>query len=910
MAGLGIYKLDGGGRYPAYCFPIRSKLHPRNEGAGHWLVAHRTALEEGVSKRRNISDVDMKHEKGQPVKKCKTLDEQLLVMLEGLEKFDNVSNMNASDNHLTLEPFGKFSALMELDLSLNCLQNLEFSVEHFQKLKVLDLSFNNITGGSILNLGLLPCLKVLHLSGNHLHMLPLNMAGPHNSPGENTEQDARLYESLEVLMLDDNRLTSPGVFLALANLKRLRYLNLQGNDISGVPFLGQTATGQDEKTGNQPQSNRVIPKPKEYKTGEYHSDSGHFKDLSWRCTPDPGRPFPDLHHLNLANNEASQSFKMASILDSGKNTRLNNSKKARNEEEEVAGREEFDFKSGDISFERNLNAEPFFVTEINDLDHSQLQEPVEPNMKMKTCPKKLIGYELLLDTPDCEIPEISGIQDAVKILDHMVKNLLVGRVTKANLDLPQKPYIERQQKTGRCLPPLVPKKSKGEKVDDLLNHIKKMKTISKRPLGNVLEGGKDVGKREYKEAMSLLKDLKMQYNKARVKRVEEASEIDRENVCSGIFCTFKEKTYRPGDSWHPYLEPFGFMYCMRCSCRESGHVKCNSIKCPALRCENPVSMPQQCCPRCADEQRTPAGLRAPVKTCRYNGTIYQSGETFGNHELFPSRQSNQCVLCSCSNGNIFCALKTCPPITSHCSSPVLGPETCCMVCKGDNIIRHSVHQCAARAQVRGRSVRATPPTLRESPKGLNLQTLHLKGAAETTVKILLQRKHQRACVYSGKTYSHGDAWHPALGRILECILCTCRDGYQECKRITCPNHFPCQHPVKTEGKCCKICPELKAETNQTGCHLPPLTNSVLVYKVEPSLPSQSDNKVRMIAIERHGETQVEVQVWKTVEDTWRKFKEDEENKQRALRKMGSCEDGIRKVVKYLNPEQLDSLCSS
>lgn len=31
---------------------------------------------------------------------------------------------------------------------------------------------------------------------------------------------------------------------------------------------------------------------------------------------------------------------------------------------------------------------------------------------------------------------------------------------------------------------------------------------------------------------------------------------------------------------------------------QTGHVKCNTIKCPALPCENPVAEPQQCCPRC------------------------------------------------------------------------------------------------------------------------------------------------------------------------------------------------------------------------------------------------------------------------------------------------------------------------
>lgn len=48
----------------------------------------------------------------------------------------------------------------------------------FHLFQVLDLSFNSITGESILNLGLLPHLKILHLTGNQLQMLPPNMGGP------------------------------------------------------------------------------------------------------------------------------------------------------------------------------------------------------------------------------------------------------------------------------------------------------------------------------------------------------------------------------------------------------------------------------------------------------------------------------------------------------------------------------------------------------------------------------------------------------------------------------------------------------------------------------------------------------------------------------------------------------------
>lgn len=59
---------------------------------------------------------------------------------------------------------------------------------------------------------------------------------------------------------------------------------------------------------------------------------------------------------------------------------------------------------------------------------------------------------------------------------------------------------------------------------------------------------------------------------------------------NGLVCTFKDKTYNPGDSWHPYLEPFGLMFCMRCVCTEvppnictfysSAHLKEHCTKLP------------------------------------------------------------------------------------------------------------------------------------------------------------------------------------------------------------------------------------------------------------------------------------------------------------------------------------------
>ena len=43
---------------------------------------------------------------------------------------------------------------------------------------MLDLSYNNLAPDDLLVLGLLPSLRVLHLTGNGLHALPAEMSRP------------------------------------------------------------------------------------------------------------------------------------------------------------------------------------------------------------------------------------------------------------------------------------------------------------------------------------------------------------------------------------------------------------------------------------------------------------------------------------------------------------------------------------------------------------------------------------------------------------------------------------------------------------------------------------------------------------------------------------------------------------
>lgn len=47
---------------------------------------------------------------------------------------------------------------------------------------------------------------------------------------------------------------------------------------------------------------------------------------------------------------------------------------------------------------------------------------------------------------------------------------------------------------------------------------------------NVLKGGNDICKREYEEALTLLKDMKRKYRMAHLKRMEQAAQIETEDI--------------------------------------------------------------------------------------------------------------------------------------------------------------------------------------------------------------------------------------------------------------------------------------------------------------------------------------------------------------------------------------------
>ncbi|XP_049448063.1 X-ray radiation resistance-associated protein 1 isoform X1 [Epinephelus fuscoguttatus] len=337
MTAAASYKFDHGHSNPTKCFPTRTFLRRRKEGAGHWLVAYRKAEKQ---KHRNVhrriketcKEYDSNRGAGSP--QGNTLDRPFLLQLhcvdkpyelcaidiseqklnsvkhEELKVFDNVAYIDASINSLSLGSFSSFVSLRELSLSLSGISNMTFQASDFPHLKVLDLSYNSLSTDDIISIGQLPHLKVLHLTGNQLHHLPPDLGSSnHDTTQLPPKEEDTQFKALEVLMLDDNRLTS-GVFNSLANLRRLRFLNLQGNRISEIPYLQLTGCSKPWQTSIEEHAREeglahTEPNPdtgENFKTISQMAYKKNCDDL----LKGSNFPLPELQFLNLADNKIAK----------------------------------------------------------------------------------------------------------------------------------------------------------------------------------------------------------------------------------------------------------------------------------------------------------------------------------------------------------------------------------------------------------------------------------------------------------------------------------------------------------------------------------------------------------------------------------------------------------------------------
>ncbi|XP_055212780.2 X-ray radiation resistance-associated protein 1 isoform X17 [Gorilla gorilla gorilla] len=224
MAFSGIYKLDDGKPYLNNCFPARNLLRVPEEGQGHWLVVQKGNLKKkpkglvgAQAERREslkVTSFEFKGKKGsrrenQVDLPGRILDQAFLLKHHCVRKPSDLCTINVS--------------------------GLKFS-------KFLDLSFNSLTVEAICDLGILPHLRVLLLTGNGLTSLPPNLAVAEQEASVTSLTSKRYilrFPALETLMLDDNRLSNPSCFASLAGLRRLKKLSLDENRIIRIPYLQQ-----------------------------------------------------------------------------------------------------------------------------------------------------------------------------------------------------------------------------------------------------------------------------------------------------------------------------------------------------------------------------------------------------------------------------------------------------------------------------------------------------------------------------------------------------------------------------------------------------------------------------------------------------------------------------------------------
>uniref|UniRef100_A0A4W2CF56 X-ray radiation resistance-associated protein 1 n=1 Tax=Bos indicus x Bos taurus TaxID=30522 RepID=A0A4W2CF56_BOBOX len=272
MASAELYKLDDGKPHLSNCFPAKNLLRTPEEGRGHWLVARKGGLKK---KPKNVAETTAEGQEGQKVsfevegKKGSRQENQVdtpghmldlafllkhhcvkdpsdLCSINAKEKdfkhFNSVIYINASENLLPLEAFHTFPVLKELELAFNGIKTVYVKYGDFKSLEFLDLSFNSLTAEAICDLGILPHLRVLLLTGNGLTSLPPSLAVAEQEASVTSLTTKRYilrFPALETLMLDDNKLSNPNCFVSLAGLKRLKKLSLDQNRIFRIPYLQQ-----------------------------------------------------------------------------------------------------------------------------------------------------------------------------------------------------------------------------------------------------------------------------------------------------------------------------------------------------------------------------------------------------------------------------------------------------------------------------------------------------------------------------------------------------------------------------------------------------------------------------------------------------------------------------------------------
>lgn len=274
--------------------------------------------------------------------------------------------------------------------------------------------------------------------------------------------------------------------------------------------------------------------------------------------------------------------------------------------------------------------------------------------------------------------------------------------------------------------------------------------------------------------------------------------------------TLSGSIYSDGESWHDG--------CRECFCHD-GREMCALITCPVPACEQPVLMPNFCCPVCVGSLPNLIPPSEPkLQVCHsLEGHFYVEGETWS---------VDDCTRCVCHNGHVLCSTQECPPLP--CASPVRGSGQCCGTCPEDETESSG-------------PVGLTPCVLPENqfvPSGTSWKdddctscqcnngdiTCYHETCPPANCDKPVLRKGQccatcidaptvAVCEYADEVYVDGNTWYASA-----CVTCTCSGGSISCTEVACAV-LECTEFIVVKGECCPTCLADGGETtdsNHTG----------------------------------------------------------------------------------------------
>ncbi|CAN9499249.1 unnamed protein product [Ophioblennius macclurei] len=216
--------------------------------------------------------------------------------------------------------------------------------------------------------------------------------------------------------------------------------------------------------------------------------------------------------------------------------------------------------------------------------------------------------------------------------------------------------------------------------------------------------------------------------------------------------------------------------CQQCHCL-NGDVVCSAIRCPPVRCRNPVRHPGECCPKC--------------DRCDYQSQVYLNGQRF-------SSRTDPCVTCLCSEGEVSCDRMDSSCLSLACSHPAKREGECCPTCNeceydrrvypdGQTFVPAGSGPCLQCLCKAGNVIcreEKCPPVRCSNP------IRHPQQCCPTC----------RGCLSNGVQREEGSTWQSEDA----CSSCSCVNGEVACSRIRCPAP-ECQHPTRSRESCCPTC---------------------------------------------------------------------------------------------------------